>query len=185
MSSGALAIGTNLTIAGPGGGQIAVSGNNASQVFNIAGSTTLSISGLTIDNGSAISGGGIYNDGTLTLTNDILSDNAATAASGSVDGGAVYNAGTLTVGNSTFTGNTVEGTGSSGSGSGNGGAIENFGTLTVTGSTFSSNSAIFVSAAANSAPSTTMARRTSAAAPSAATRPTKTAPLEALQVPAR
>ena len=64
-------------------------------------------SGLTISGGSATSGGGILNDGTLTVINSTLTGNAATTG----DGGAISNPGTLTVINSTLSGNSAGGSG--------------------------------------------------------------------------
>ena len=65
-----LEIGKNLTIIGPGTG-LTVSGDNKSRVFAIAPGATVSISGLTIANGYEFGsiGGGIYNGGTLTVSN--------------------------------------------------------------------------------------------------------------------
>ncbi len=68
--SNTLTINANLTIdasALPGGLQI--NGNGSVQIFNVA-STTVFLDSLTITNAySTNSGGGIYNGGTLTLTN--------------------------------------------------------------------------------------------------------------------
>ena len=49
-------------------------------------------------------GGGIYNAGTLTVTNSTLSGNSPANSAG----GGIYNAGTLTVSNSTFSSNWVD-----------------------------------------------------------------------------
>ena len=74
-------------------------------------------------------GGGVYNQGTLTITNSTISDNSA-----SEFGGGIYNQGTLTIMNSTFSGNTAASNG--------GGVYQRSGsTLTITNSTFSGNSA--------------------------------------------
>ena len=62
-----LMIGTNVTITGLGAPNLAISGNNAVEVFDIAAGVTASISSLTIEDGVARSGGGIYSSGTLTL----------------------------------------------------------------------------------------------------------------------
>ena len=81
LTSGELYINKNLTIAGPGTSQLTVSGNNASRVFDVA-KGTVTLSGLTISNGSAngstnttIQGGGVYNAGTLTVSNSLFSGN--------------------------------------------------------------------------------------------------------------
>ncbi|MBI1764572.1 MAG: VCBS repeat-containing protein [Acidobacteria bacterium] len=150
-----LAIGKNLTINGPGANLLTISGNNTSRVFNIGSGFTVRLSGMTITGGNADSGGGIRNDGTLTVTNSTISGNMT-----SDFGGGIRNNGTLTVTNSTVSGNTAElsGGGIFNSGSstltvtnstisgntanglfGRGGGIENLGNLTVTNSTISSN----------------------------------------------
>jgi hypothetical protein len=61
----------------------------------------------------------IRNEGTLTISNSILSGNSAPA------GGAINNDGTLTVNGCTLTGSSAPG------GNGQGGAIANYGTLTL------------------------------------------------------
>jgi len=118
----------NVTIDG-GMHSVTVDGNHAVQVFAINSAVTASISNLTIANGSAPNdfGGGIVNDGTLTVTNSTLSGNSAKF------GGGIFNgSGPLTVTNSILSGNnSING----------GGGILNGGPLTVTNSTFSGNSA--------------------------------------------
>jgi len=101
LTNGLLAISQNLTITGPGANQLAISGNNASQVFYINSSGVLNISGVTIENGNGDDGSGIYNAGKLTLSNSTLSSNSALD-----EGGGIYNdAGTLAITSSTFSGN--------------------------------------------------------------------------------
>ena len=123
-----LTINTNLTISGPGASNLAISGNNAVQVFYIYGST-VNISGVTIENGNASSseGGGLENGGTLTLTNSTVSGNSAT-----YDGGGIYNYGTLILTNSTVSGNSATYDA--------GGIYNQQGTLTLNNSTVSGNS---------------------------------------------
>ena len=70
-----LTVGTNVNITGPGAGALAVSGGGTTQVFTISSSTTASISGLTVEYGTAASGGGIHNAGTLTLSSVAFSGN--------------------------------------------------------------------------------------------------------------
>jgi hypothetical protein len=81
-----------LTIQGPGAVGLTVSGGDASRVFHIASNALptanlVTIRGLTISNGSVTNqnGGGILNQGSLTLDRDFVFDNDATA---SVNGGA-------------------------------------------------------------------------------------------------
>jgi hypothetical protein len=96
LSSGPLRIAQDLTIAGLGAGVIRISGNHASRVFQITPAVAVTIAGLTIADGtsSGMVGGGIYNDGTLIVSNSIVSRNYA-----SPRGGGIYNSptGTLTL----------------------------------------------------------------------------------------
>jgi hypothetical protein len=143
LTTGQLSITGDLTITGTGANRLTVSGNNATRVFNVNAGATASFSGLTISRGRELSGdgGGIYNGGTLTVSNSTLSSNSAGGQNG---GGGIYNGGTLTVSNSTLSGNSSS---SSTSNSG-GGGIYNGGTLTVSNSTLSGNS--FSSSTSNS-----------------------------------
>jgi hypothetical protein len=140
LTSGELLIQKNLTIAGPGAGQLAISGGGASRVFEVSSKQGLkeqvTLSGLTICNGHAsnfgIDGGGILNLGTLTVSGCILSGNTAGSPpleGGPGNGGGIYNAGTLTVRNSTLSSNQA---------GVYGGGIYNAGTATISGSTLSS-----------------------------------------------
>ena len=126
--SSTLNIGTSLKISGPGASKLAISGNNAVGVFAVASGVTVSISGVTIENGNASYGGGIFNMGTTTLTNSTVSGNVATILGGGID-----NIGMMTVTNSTFSGNSAY--------IGGGICNPNPGTMTVTSSTISGNSA--------------------------------------------
>ncbi len=158
------AITADMTLSGPGVTSLTVSGNNSTTVgtiFTINSGATVSISGLTIANGNSNAvnaGGGILNNGTLTIDDCTISSNTRSGSGN--EGGGITNFGTLTVSSSTFSGNS----GSQGGGifngqtnaltvvnstfSGNsvttkGGGIYNYpgGTLTVTNSTISANSA--------------------------------------------
>jgi hypothetical protein len=154
-----ISISMDLTINGPGAGVLAISGNGGIGVFNLPDSTgdvSVSISGLTIEDGGSAGGGivnrasilnigactisdntgsfggGIDNEGgTLSVSDSTLSGNFAYSY-----GGGIYNAGgTLIVTNSTLSGNSAN----------HGGAIYNDaeGTLIVTNSTLSGNSATY------------------------------------------
>ncbi len=147
-----LVINKDLMIVGPGAGSLTVSGIIA-RVFNISSGVNVTISGLTIANSSAGSGGGISNSGTLTMTNCTVSGNSAGPGGGGIAnggtltmtnctvsgniagfGGGISNSGTLTMTNCTVSGNSAPGVG--------GGGIGNSGTLTMTNCTVSGNSAV-------------------------------------------
>jgi predicted outer membrane repeat protein len=124
-----LTINTNLTIdalALPGGLQI--NGHSSVQDFNVASNTLVFLNSLTIIGGFGVYGGGIFNDGTLTLTNCILSGNSATNS-----GGGIYNYGTLTLNQCTLSGNSAA--------NGGGGIFILYGTLALNQCTLSGNSA--------------------------------------------
>ena len=157
LTSGQLLIDKSLTIQGPGANLLTVQRSLAGGtpdfgIFNTQ-SGTVAISGLTVSNGNV--GGGIFNSGTLTLTNSTVSGNKSSAFGGGVFN---QNSGTLTLTNSTVSGNTASSGGGifnqsggtltltnstvSGNGSGGvGGGIVNGGTLTLTNNTVSGNTA--------------------------------------------
>src|ERR1039457_6496816 len=94
--SNTLTINTNLTVdASALSGGLQINGNGSVQIFIVASNTFVFLNSLTITNAySTNSGGGIYNGGTLTLTNCILSGNGATNGGGGFgggDGGGIYN----------------------------------------------------------------------------------------------
>ena len=87
-----------VAINGPGASQLTISGNNATELFQIDPNVTATISGLTLAEGYINNGGGaIYNEGTLTLSDCALNNNSSP-----VYGGAIDNAGTLTSDDSAF-----------------------------------------------------------------------------------
>ena len=114
-------------IVGPGSDMLTISGSGSTQVFSVSSEVTATLSDLTISGGSAMSGGGIDNAGSLTLTNIVISDSTATNY-----GGGVQNSGMLTMSACTIEGNSVLVSG--------GGGIENDGTMTIDTSTISGNS---------------------------------------------
>jgi CSLREA domain-containing protein len=148
--------GLGLNINGDGAATTIIDGGGLDRVFHIR-SGIVGISGVTIRNGSGTYGAGIYNLGTLNLTDSTVSGNIATSNNGGgiynnqiltvtsstisgniagAHGGGIYNSNstTLTVTNSTISGNTASGTSQ-------GGGIYNNGPLTVTSSTISGNTA--------------------------------------------
>jgi CSLREA domain-containing protein len=156
--SGTISMPTGAVIAGDlsilGAGAIAVDGANSIQVFAIPGGT-VTLSGLTITGGDAFFGAAVFNDGAIvTVTDSTISGNTA----GVGGGGGIYNNGTMTITNSTITANSASGPGGgifnngpltiadstiSGNTAGDagGGIYNNSGTLAITDSTISGNTA--------------------------------------------
>jgi predicted outer membrane repeat protein len=149
LTKGELLINTNLTITGPGAGELTISGKGASRVFEVAkpaGRVNLNLqvtlSALTVTDGfggrpgsgTAGDGGGILNEGTLTVRNCTVSANSA-----GFGGAGIFNYyGTLTVSNCTLAGNTA----SDATGGGLGGGVYNWhGMLTLNNCIVSGNSA--------------------------------------------
>lgn len=163
-------INDSLTITGPGALLLnvrRVTGGNY-RIFTIGSGVTAAISGLTISNGNAGTGdgGGLLNNGTLTITNCHITGNTAVGgggisntlgnlltltqctvsnntATGSSTGGGIASSGGTTITNSTISGNVV--TGSSG---GNGGGLRlSSAGASIANSTITNNSAAGVSSA--------------------------------------
>jgi len=150
-----------ITIIGAGAGTTIIDANQLDRVFLVNSTRTATISGVTIRNGylasgdgggifnagslhvsdstisgnhGASSGGGIYNNGTLALMNSTVSQNQAS----SYGGGIYADNGYLSLINSTLSQNNVPG------GSGAGGGILNHGAVqNISNSTISGNSATY------------------------------------------
>ncbi len=152
LTTGELEITNSLTISGPGATNLSISGNAISRVLNISNpNAVVTIADVTICNGKAANGtngsngingnyditvggtgsngangGGILNQGHLTLNRCILSNNSA--GNGGIGGN----------------GGSFEGIGDQGGcggNGGNGGGIHNTGALLVLASTLANNSA--------------------------------------------
>jgi hypothetical protein len=142
LTSGPLALSSNLTINGLGANQLAISGNNASQLFTLSGTAQVTLSNMTLTGGMSSQGGAVFIGGSaaLTLDRDILSGNQAVGdANGNALGGAVYNSAgaSLTIDNTSFVNNQTNGKNLS-----FGGAVANAGTLATDGATFTGNAAV-------------------------------------------
>ena len=131
-----LALSREVTIDGSGH-RIIVSGDTNDdgtpdlQPFAIAASGIVTLTRLSIMDGTGTNGSALANQGTLLLDTVTVANNYA-AASNSAHLGTLYNTGTLTVKNSTFAHNeTYRG----------GGIYHNSGTATVINSTFADNNA--------------------------------------------
>ena len=127
-----ITINKDITIDGKGH---TIDAKNLGRIFSIGEGFTVTLTNATLINGKATEGGAIYNDGSLTLSDVKLSDNAADGY-----GGAVFNNGELVVSDSVFDSNDVLNRGSASVDYG-GAAIYNWydGTLTVSGSNFTNN----------------------------------------------
>jgi hypothetical protein len=128
-AKGELFVNQNLNFVGLGAANLAISGQNQVRVFDFPAGTTDAVSGLTVENGfgSFNLGGGILNNGNLTVDGCTLTGNSANS------GGGIGNdyLGYLTVTDSKFLNNS-------------GGGIADLGySLTVSGCTLSNNSAAY------------------------------------------
>jgi nitrous oxidase accessory protein NosD len=110
LTSGEIAIDKNITISGPGPSQLTVQrdkviGTPLSRIFHVMPDHTVTIEGLTISNGIAESGAGIFTDhATLTVNNCSLENNTASERGGGIfnDGGS---SATVTIVNTFFMSN--------------------------------------------------------------------------------
>ena len=129
---GGVAINKDIVIDGKGH---TISAEDLGRIFSIGEGFTVTLTNATLINGKADKGGAIYNDGSLTLSDVKLSDNAADSY-----GGAVFNNGELVVSDSVFDSNDIVNRGSASVDYG-GAAIYNWydGVLTVSGSNFTNN----------------------------------------------
>lgn len=133
-ATGDLDMVVDLTIAGAGVGDTIVDGNSvvvADRVFHVVGSVTVSMSALSVQNGTAGSanGGGILNGGgELTLTEALIANNTAGLMG---VGAGISNLGTLTLTHSSVSNNSAY----------QGGGITNNGVVVALNSTIDGNTA--------------------------------------------
>jgi hypothetical protein len=91
-------------IGGAGGGNVAYNGGG---IYSSAGTST-TLDGSTVSANGASFGGGIYNNGTLNITNSVIGG-AGVGNAATNDGGGIYHvSGTLTVDGSTISANTAK-----------------------------------------------------------------------------
>jgi hypothetical protein len=156
LLQGELKLNADVTIVGLGSNQLAVSGGSTSRVFEVVPGAAVGLSSLTIEDGAlsdqTATGGGIANEGTLTLTDTVVAANVATTGAGlsntgvltlidtdvannaaQVNDGGILNTGTLAVLDSTISGNTAV--------VGNGGVASYGGNVTLINSEVTGNTA--------------------------------------------
>lgn len=106
LTTAELAVDKNITISGPDANLLVVSRDPTApsfRIFHVMPGHTVTIKGLTIQNGDADEGGGILNDqATLTVAACSVINNAAPGG-----GGIASDGGSLTVMNSTVSGNSA------------------------------------------------------------------------------
>jgi hypothetical protein len=153
LNGSELVLDKNLTVTGPGAGQLTLDGHGASRIMEVTTSATVTLTGLTLANGldALGGGGGIRNTGTLSVTACVLMGDQSVGGASSAGGGAgagggggIFNLGTLTLTDSALTGNTAAGgaAGLGGAGGGFGGGLFNEGgQATITNCTFQGNTA--------------------------------------------
>ena len=134
LTTGPIEINKNLTITGPGADALTIRNGagygSQNRVVYVNAGVTAVLSGLTISDGYAGGGGGIFNLGNLTVRNAVITNNHNPRPGA---GGGIQSSGTLALVNSTVTGNGDNGTAL-------GGGIALFGSsATITDSTVSGN----------------------------------------------
>lgn len=107
LTSGVVPIAKNVTLSGPSGGSITISGNNASRIFTVLAGVTATISHLTLTQGDAATGNGGALDTAGALTLDTVTITNSSASGPDAFGGAVAgdDGASLAISNSTITGN--------------------------------------------------------------------------------
>lgn len=126
--TGDLDVTGNLIIRGVDAKTTFIDGAALDRIFHVFVGARLTLENLTIRNGAAFDGGGIFNEGTLILNNvNVISNDAFN------QGGGLYNTGTATITGSSISENTA---------GSRGGAINNLGTMTLTSTTMSTNYAV-------------------------------------------
>jgi hypothetical protein len=133
-----LSIGFSLNVVGSGAGTPIIDGRSIATVLTVSNANAhVTLSKLIIQNGFAHFGGGINNNGTLTISNSTITQNLAGRCG---FGGGIYNSGALIVNSSTISQNSAGGTPFKCYGTG--GGIYNRGTVEINNSTVSENQAI-------------------------------------------
>jgi hypothetical protein len=141
-TTGDLNITQTMTIVGAGAAHSIVDGGSVDRVFRIGSGATVTLTGITIRHGleqygfpvssPLFEGGGIYNEGLLTLNSTVITENLGYAS-----GGGISNFGTLMVTNSLIADNALTAGGS------NAGGLLNEGIATLNNTSVTANYALF------------------------------------------
>jgi hypothetical protein len=136
LTSGGLPVNKSVTISGSGSDQLSIDGNQALLVFGIFSGKTATVSGLSIRNGQV----GIWNQGTLTVSNCAISLNSVV--------GLLNDHATVSVSNCVVSGNSLGGLSNDASHGPNEHTFD-VATMTITNSVVSDNSGTGVSNTGN------------------------------------
>lgn len=106
LSGSPLTISSSLAVKGPGAENLVISGDDRSGIFRIDDGSSdemvVALSGMTLSDGNADSGGAVFNFEQLTLRDSVVTANSATR------GGGVSNRRSLTMSNTTISDNQAE-----------------------------------------------------------------------------
>jgi predicted outer membrane repeat protein len=127
LSTGQLEIDKALTIEGPVPAGMTLSGGLSSRLFLVQDAGDLTLRNVSIVDGEADPGGGIFNLGRLMLDHSLVANNEADSLGG---GGGIASSGELTLVNTTVSGNVA---------SSLGGGIRAAGSVTIRNSTIAGN----------------------------------------------
>lgn len=130
-----LIIRISLNLIGSGARITIIDGGGTRTVISIASGIHVSLSDLTIQNGKASLGAGIWNQGTLKIANSTIMHNTATSTKPWLGrGGGIYNSGSLRIDNSTISANSANHVGA---------GILSLGKLTINNSTITGNKSAY------------------------------------------
>ena len=146
LTNGEMEIDKSITIDGSGAPGLTIDGDQMSRIFWITPGMTVLLKALTVINGAADTGGGIFNEGLLTLDScSIFGNMTNNVEVDGGEGGGIFNSGLLLItntqimSNSTGPGNLSPSLPTPNGDGGDGGGIFNMGTLVITNSQIAQN----------------------------------------------
>jgi Ca2+-binding RTX toxin-like protein len=134
-STGDLDVSSDIIIMGAGAGRTFIDAADIDRVLDVRPGASLTLMGVTLQNGLAVNSAGIRNAGTLELVDSVVTGNVASGVVNSLGGGIGNAGGTLTLTRVTISNNSAAVHG--------GGLYSSGGSITATESTFNNNSATF------------------------------------------